>query len=709
MQLRRYSKYFVRQVDQTDCGAACLAMVLKYWGRQEALYILRGLAGTTQSGTTMAGLKRAGENLGLSCKAFRTRSHSLESINLPLILHWESNHYVVLFRIDSKSILIADPAIGIRKIDHDELEKKWTGNLLFFQPLPEFEKGNFIGKRGIQGLLSHLTHFRGSIPILIEILFGTIMLSSFSLISPLLSQVLFDRVLTFGERQLLPYILWAILGFAVLQTLVSTFRSHLSSYLGMALNYKMQMGYLHHLLNLPLRIHQTRLVGDLLQRNEDLNAVRGVLTNLMITVPVAVLTLLFSLSLLLFYNIQLALVASLSLILNILYVLVISPRLRDNSRKVLKKSGELNSFMIGSLEGISALKAFSAERWATMRGRNQISGVMDQSWRGFMISNNSGVVFGLLGSLGSLLTLWYGATQVLETKLSVGQLVATYGLTNNAVGALSTLIGMVQSVQQGIVSSDRLAEILELPTETDTGKNTHLESLKDVLTVEHLKFSHLPDRPILSDVNMTLAKGSYTVLLGSNGSGKTTLCNVLTSLLEPTGGTILWDGVSLTDYTPEAVRNRVAYQRQEVPMFYASMLDNLTLGRQVDEARVRAVMQALQMDSVIRRLPEGLQTTLGGDSPHRLSSGERQMLGIARLLLSDAEVLILDEPTATLDMDREARVVQILEQLKGNRTLLVITHRPALMAPADQVLKLVEGTIRPYKSTSCSEALRLPE
>lgn len=683
------------QVDSTDCGPACLATVLSHWSRLEPLYRLRDLAGTTQSGTSMHGLMQACKSLQLESEAYKADIEGLHELSLPVILHWEHNHYVVLFKLTDKQAVLADPAQGIRKITITELQEKWTGNVLWLKPMLTFEKGNFIGKRGLAGLLAHLTVFRGATPVLIEILLGTVMLSAFGLVSPLLSQVLFDRVLTFGETQLLRYILWAILGFAVFQTLIGTFRSYLSSHLGMTLNYRMQMGYLEHLLSLPLRIHETRLVGDLLQRAGDLSNVRGVLSGLIISVPVAVLTLIFSLSLLFFYNIKLAGVAALGLLLDIAYVFIISPRLRANSRKVLKKSGELNSFMIGSLEGISALKAFTAEKWAIYKGRNQIGGLMDQTWKGFMLNNNSSVVFGLLGSLSSLLTLWFGATQVLHHELSVGQLVATYGLTNNAIGALTTLIGSVQSIQQGIVSSDRLAEILELPTEAGEGKQPHLPALQTGLSIEGLTFGYQIDRPIVNGVDLPLGQGSYTVLLGSNGSGKTTLCNLLTSLLEATSGKVMWDNLNLSDYTPEAIRSRIAYQRQEVPMFYASLLDNLTMGRQVSEARVREVVHQLDMDNIVRRLPEGLQTTLGGDSPHRLSSGERQMLGLARILLSDADVLILDEPTATLDMDREQRVVEILTELKGKKTILVITHRPALMAPADTVLELVEGQIKP--------------
>lgn len=691
-------KQLILQVDSTDCGPACLATVLAFWSRYEPLYRLRELAGTTQSGTSLHGLVRAARSLNLEAEPYEADIEGLSQLSLPAILHWEHNHYVVLQKFSTQGAVIADPAIGLRRLSLAELGEKWTGNVLWLRPLLSFEKGHFIGQRGLSGLLAHLAHFRGATPLLIEVLVATITLSAMGLVSPLLSQVLFDRVLTFREAQLLPYLLWAILGFAVIQTLIGAFRAYVAGHLGMSLNYRMQMGYLHHLLGLPLRIHETRLVGDLLQRGDDLDHVREVLTSLMIGVPVAIFTLIFSLGMLLFYNLQLALVASLGLVLEIIYVFLVAPPLRENSRRVLKKSGELSSFMIGNLEGMSAIKAFCAEKWAVLKGRNQITGLMDQSWKGFLLSNNSGVVFGLLGSLSSLLTLWYGASQVLEAKLSVGQLVATYGITNNAVGALSSLIGSVQAIQQGIVSSDCLAEILELPTEDATNKKTNLPPLTGEMRVEQLKFGYLIDRPILNGVDFTLPKGSYSVLLGSNGSGKTTFCNVLTSLLEPVSGKLIWDEVALTEFTPESIRSRIAYQRQEVPLFYATLFDNLVLGRKLTEAQVYEVLSALEMEQIVRRLPEGLHTTLGGDSPHRLSSGERQLMGLARVLLSDADIFILDEPTATLDLAKEERVVQLLSKLKGHKTLLIITHRPALMQPADQVFELIDGRLTHHQS-----------
>lgn len=693
----------ILQVDQTDCGPACMAMVLSHWGREEPLYRLRELCGTSQGGTNLLGMKNAALGLGMECGAFQADLEGLQQVDLPAILHWEHNHYVVLTKLDAKYAYLADPAEGKRRVTHEELTEKWTGRLMTMRPGFAFEKGHFVGKRGVQGLFAHLSHFRGAQRILVEVIAATLLLSLLSLVSPLLSQVLFDRVLTFGEVQMLPYLLAAIFGLAALQAAFGALQAYLSNHLAMSLNYKLQMGYLEHLLKLPMRVHETRMVGDFLQRFGDLSQVREVLTSLLVGVPTALFTLVISAAVLFFYNSKLALVASIALLIDVGYLLIVAPKLRANSRKLLKQSGDLNSFMIGNLEGMSALKAYRAEPWALFKGRNQISGLMDQTWKSFTIQNNSGVVFGLLGSLSTLLTLWYGATQVLNLSLSVGQLVATYGLVGNAVGAVSTLIHSVQSMQQGTVSSDRLAEILELPREGDNKEhaaaNGDLSPLFDRVEVKNLSFGYLPQRQILHGLNFTLRRGEYVALLGRNGSGKSTLCNLMTDLLTPNEGEILWDGQSLSDHAPDAVRARIAYQRQEVPLFFTSFQDNLTLGREIPEHQLRGVIQALNLQDIIKRLPEGLNTPIGGDSPHRLSSGERQMVGLARLLLSDADLLILDEPTATLDMEREARVVQLLTQLKGKKTMLVITHRPALIGPADTVLELENGRLQQSSST----------
>ena len=690
----------VRQVDATDCGPACLATVLAYWGRLEPIYRLRELAGTTQAGTSFLGLYRAAGQLGIEAKAFAADVEGLETLELPLILHWEHNHYVVLFQLKQERALLGDPATGRRWVARKELDEKWTGKVLWLKPSLSFEPGNFVGKRGFKGLLGHLVHFRGSGPVLLEIALGTIILSLLAMGAPLLSQILFDQVLTYREASLLPYLLAGIFLLSAFQTGFGTAQGYISGHLAMKLSYRLKLGYLDHLVRLPQRIHETRLVGDLLARFGDLERVQGILTHLMVGLPAAFMTLVLSMGMLFVYNVPLACVALINLPLQILYLTWLSPRLRRISREELKKGGEVQSFFISNLEGVSTLKALQAETWALSRGRNQMSGLMDTSWRGFMLSTWGGVIFGLLGSLGSLVTLLFGASQVLQLNLTVGQLVATYGLVQNATGALSTITGSIEDIQEGIVASDRLQEVLELEPETNHEGNRPLAPLAKELRIENLSFSYASGQSVLQDITFTLPKGSYTTLLGANGSGKSTLSSLLVRMLEPGSGQVLWDSASLFEADVTSVRERIIYLRQDVPIFYASLRDNFTLGRSLDEASLWTLLELLDMEGVVQRLPEGLETTIGGDSLFRLSSGERQMLGLVRVLLSPAEVLVLDEPTATLDLDREQRVVQLLKNLKGQRTLLVVTHRPALIEPSDQVLEIKAGTVRPRQETS---------
>jgi ABC-type bacteriocin/lantibiotic exporter with double-glycine peptidase domain len=302
-------------------------------------------------------------------------------------------------------------------------------------------------------------------------------------------------------------------------------------------------------------------------------------------------------------------------------------------------------------------------------------------------------VFGLLGNLSSLFTMWYGATQVLQLNLSVGQLVAANALMGSALGAFSTLTGSVLSVQNGVVASDRLAEILEVEQESIKGIR-ELTPLRHSLEVSGLRFGYFSERPFLKDVAFTLPKGSYTALLGANGGGKSTLAAMLCKMLEPDAGRILWDGIAYADASASAVRERVLYVKQEVPVFYASLRENIALGAELEEAELWKALEDVGLERVARRLPDGLETTIGGETLHKFSTGERQMLGLARALVSSADVLILDEPTATLDLEREQRVLEVLKALKLRKTILVITHRPALMDSADQILHLEEGAIR---------------
>lgn len=682
----------VRQIDRTDCGPACLATVLQHWGRKEPLYRLRVLAGTTQTGTSMWGLVRACKQLGLEVRALEADLEGLQTLELPLMLHWEHNHYVVLVRLTPRKAQIADPAIGLYWINLAELQEKWTGKLLWLKPGPGFERGNFVGKRGLAGFLAHLAHFRGAGAVLLELALATVALSLLSLGAPILSQVIFDRVLTFREEDLLPYLLAAIFVLSLFQTLFTSLRAHLATQLSMRLNYRLKLSYLHHLLRLPLRTLEARLPGDLLSRLGDLSQVESILRNLMVGLPPALLSSVLSFVLLFTYNAKLAWVALLVIPIHLLHLLWLTPRLRENSRQSLRKGAEVDSFVLGSLEGVAALKALRGEGWALSRGRDQLAGLNDVLWQGFILSNWGGALVALLGGVFSLFLLWYGAGLVLRLELTVGQLVAAYGLVQGVAASLSSLSGSIVAVQQGTVASDRLAEVIELEPEAER-RSAVLRPLERAVRLEHLSFSYLPERPLLKDLCLELPKGSYTAVVGPNGGGKSTLGALLAQMLLPQSGRITWDGRDLAELSPDAVRERVAYLRQEVPLFYATLRENLSFGHNQPEERLWQVLEAVGLWGVVRRLPEGLDTTIGGESIYRFSSGERQLLGLARALLRPADLLILDEPTATLDLDKEHQIVALLRALKGQRTLLVITHRPALLEPADQVFALQDGAL----------------
>jgi ABC-type bacteriocin/lantibiotic exporter with double-glycine peptidase domain len=684
----------IRQVDTTDCGPAALAMILSYWGRLEPLHRLRELAGTTQAGTSFFGLLRAAQKLGMEAKGLGANMDGLHELSLPAILHWEGNHFVVLEKIESRNARIADPAQGRRWIKLSELEAKWTGKVLWLKTDVGFETGTFVGKRGLAGLLAHLHHYRGSAPVMIELAFGTMLLGLLSLGSPLVSQVLFDRVLTFREATLLPAILAAILMLSSFQALFGAARGLLSADLTVRLNYRLSLGYLDHLLRLPLRTHETRLTGDLLTRFGDLEHVREVLSNLLVQVPAILFSLAFSLGLLFTYNPKLALVALINVPLEMVYLFWLSPRLRRNSLETRRKEGEVQSALLSNLEGLWALKSFRAEAWALHKTRNYVAAYTDLSWRGAMLENTSRMIFGMLGGIGGLGVLWYGATQVLSLELTVGQLVAAYGLMQGTMSSISSLTEHLTKTQEGIVASDRLSEMLELKPEPKVSTWMPLPNLRHGIRVENLRFGYISERPILRNINFELPQGSYSVIFGANGSGKSTLAALLTRLLEPDSGRVLWDELNLADVPLEALRDRILYQRQEVPLFYTTLYENLAVGREMDPEQFETVLEALGFANVIRRLPQGLETVIGGESPYRLSTGERQLLGLARALLSNNELLILDEPTATLDPDRERAVVEYLAGLKGSRTLLVITHRPALAEPANQVFVLEAGELR---------------
>lgn len=681
----------VRQVDATDCGPAALAMLLMHFGRLEPLYRLRDLAGTTQSGTSLLGLKRAAEYLGLQATGFEAKLSELQQLDLPVLLHWENNHYVVLEKLEAKRAHLLDPAVGRVWVPLEEFSRKWTGKALWLEPSPGFQKGRFLGQRGLLGLASHLRHYQHFRAVLFQVAVVTLVLTLLNLGAPLLTQILFDRVLEKRENKILNTVLLGILSVSVLQAGFGALRNLLSSQLSIGLNRRLRLNYLEHLMQLPMRVHETRLVGDLVTRFSDLSRVRSVLSSLLLRFPATILSLVLSLLLLLTYNLRLALVALLTVPFQVIYLLWLAPKLQQNTRETRRKEGEMQSALLGNLEGLWTLKTFGSQNWAVKKVEGQIDEYLKLSWRGTVLANQSDLSIGLLESFGAMFVLWFGATQVLQSSLTTGQLVAAFALVLRTMSSISQIVDSIQSLQEGIIASDRLLEMLELSPEPVADKPMPLAPLKHELRIEQLNFGYLPERLILHNVNLKIGFGSYTAVLGENGAGKSTLASVMTRMFEPLSGQILWDNTPFSSINLETLRERIVYLRQEVPVFNASVKDNLFMGREPDLERVQYLINQIGFDGVVTRLPEGLDTIIGGDSPYRVSSGERQMLGLIRALLADSEVLILDEPTATLDQEREHRVVDLLWRLKGKRTIIVITHRPALVEPADQIVRVEAG------------------
>ena len=468
----------ISQVDTVDCGPACLATVLAHWGKRESLHHLRELAGTTQTGTSLFGLYRAAKSLGLEARALEVDLERLRNLTLPVILHWDNNHYVVLAKLTEHKALIQDPAAGQRWLPLEELVKHWTGKLLWLEPGENFERSTSQHPRGLRGLLARLAFFKGSGWVLAQLAFGTIVLALLGLAAPVLSQILFDNVLATQNSALMPYLLAGIFLLLAFQTSFGAAQGYLSGRLLLRLDAHLQRFYLNHLLHLPQRIHETRLVGDLLARFGDLSQVQGVLASFLVGTPAALLTVILSFGLLASYNVSLALVALVNLPLQVLYLLWLSPRLQRVSHKQLEKDSEVQSFLISSLEGLSTLKTRQAEAWALSRGKSKVNELMGANWQGLMLSTWGGVIFGLLSHVGTLITLWYGAVQVLQAELTVGQLVAAYGLVQAAVQALSEVTDSIEQIQEGIVASDRLSEVLELPTEQDSDELAYLHCKK---------------------------------------------------------------------------------------------------------------------------------------------------------------------------------------------------------------------------------------
>jgi ATP-binding cassette subfamily B protein/ATP-binding cassette subfamily C protein len=688
----------VFQASQEDCGAACLAAISKYYGRYLGLTRSREAVGTGQLGTTLLGLKRGAEALGFNARSVKVSPEILDRLDdllLPAIIHWRGNHWVVLYGQANRKYVIADPAVGIRYITKPELLKLWDGITLLLDPNPELFADRLQEEppKGFERFLKRIWPQRD---ILFEVLCINIALGLLSLGSPFLIQILTDDVLVRRDTQLLVVVAIGVTAMHLMRGILQLFQSTMVAYFSQKLQLGLVLEFGRKILRLPLSYFEARRSGEIVSRLRDINEINQLVSQIVAGLPSQFFVALISLGFMLFYSVQLTVVALTLAASMTLATLPFLPVLRQKTRNLLVLAADNQGVLVETFKGALVVKTTDAAPQFWDEFQSRFGRLAHLTFATVQIGIVNGAITGLVSSLGGVVLLALGSLLVIREQLTIGQLLAFNSMQMNVLAFIGVVIGLVDEYFRCQTAVTRLVEVIDATPETppDERKPFATISPRDPIHCEHLSFHHAGRVTLLDDFSVEIPGGKVTALIGESGCGKSTLAKLMAGLYQPQSGAIRIGAFNIMDLSLDCLRRQVVYVPQEPHFWSRSILENFRLGdpHLPFETIVRAC-QVAEADRFIGELPNQYQTVLG-EFGANLSGGQRQRLAIARAIVNDPPVLILDEATSGLDPVSEARVLkQLLEQRQG-KTTIAITHRPSVVDRADWLVLLDKGRLQ---------------
>jgi len=684
--------HFIQQQSSSDCGPTCLAMIGRYWGKRFSLNSLRELADVGRAGASLKGLTKAAQTLGFKATPVRASLSRLQQQKNPWIAHWQGDHYVVVYRVKGDRVLMADPAMGKRLVPRQEFLTNWSGYALLLEPTAQLAAAP-EEKRSLKRFWGLLWPHRS---ILLQIILASLLLQVFGLITPLFTQIILDRVVVNKSLITLQVFAIGLVIFGVWSIGIGVTRRYLLFYYSNRLSLTFISGFINHTLSLPLKFFESRQVGDIITRVQETSKIKAFLTQQVIGTWLDVLMVFVYAGLMFYYNWQLTLLVLATIPPIAILTVVASPFLRQKSREVFKEVAAQNSLLVEMMTGVATVKSTAAEQEVRWRWEDRFTSQLNTQFKAFHLSNGLQAVSGLFNTLGSTALLWYGATLVIQDQLTIGQFVAFNMLIGKVTSPILSLVALWDRFQEILVSVERLNDVFGTqPEEHPQQPMLTLPQIRGDVTLENVTFRYgeQEEHNTLENIGLEVQAGETVALVGRSGSGKSTLVKLLQGLYHPTSGRITIDGHDIRHVSPQSLRSQLGVVPQDCFLFSGTILENISLYRpEFTLEQVVEVAKLAEAHAFIQALPLGYNTKVG-ERGSTLSGGQRQRIAIARALLGNPRILILDEATSSLDTESERRFQENLARISRDRTTFIIAHRLSTVRNANRILVLDRGVL----------------
>jgi ATP-binding cassette subfamily B protein RaxB len=677
----------ILQTEAAECGLACLAMVAGAHGLHTDLATLRQRFSLSLKGATLADLVRMAESLQLHSRALRAEMDEIRQLQLPCVLHWDMNHFVVLVALKGDELLIHDPARGARRIKLEDASRHFTGVVLELTPAGGFAPADEKRHVTVRQLLGPVTGLKRSMG---QILLLALALEAFVLFNPFLMQWVVDSVLVSGDRDLLTTLGIGFVLLVLVQVATAAARSWAVLVLSVTLNLQWVVNVFAHLLRLPVGWFEKRHAGDIWSRFGSVQHIQRTLTTSFIEAILDGALVLLTLAMMALYSLTLTAIAIAAVVGYAGMRWLFFRPLREASEEALVFEAKQASHFLESLRGVLAVKLFNAQADRQSRYASLVVDTMNAQITVRKLELWATVAHRFLFGLERVAVVWAGAWLVMDSRLSVGMLFAFFAYKETFAARVSGLIDKGVELKMLRLQGERLADIVMTVPEQDTAQPPR--TLVPSVELRGVSFRYAAgEADVLQNINLRIELGESVAIVGPSGCGKSTLLKLMLGLHEPTEGEVLVGGVPLARVGLQAWRDQVGVVMQEEPLFSGSVADNISFfAPQPDIAWLQQCARIAAVHEDIEAMPMGYNTLIG-DMGAALSGGQKQRILLARALYKRPQILLLDEATSSLDVERERLVNHAVRQLALTR--VIVAHRPETIASAGRVIALQEGRV----------------
>jgi ATP-binding cassette subfamily B protein len=696
---------FYKQPDSKDCGPTCLRIVATYYGKLITLQEIRDLSETTREGSNLLKLSDAAEGIGFKTIGVKIDYQKIIEAPLPLIVHWNKSHFVVVYKIKNNVIYISDPAFGLITYSKEEFIKSWIGNnaqedtkegiTLLLEVTPRFRELDWdkADKRSFNFLFQYLFKYKN---LLIQLLIGLFVGSLLQLIFPFLTQSIVDVGI---QNQNVNFIYLILIGQLLLfigRTCVDVFRSWILLHLSTRINISLVSDFFIKLMNLPIAYFDTRMTGDIMQRINDHSRIEKLLTGSTLNTLFSMMNLIVFGAVLIYYNLSIFLIFALGSIIYVFWILFFLKKRKELDHKRFSQLSQEQSTVIELVNGMQEIKMNNAEKQKRWKWEFVQARLFKVSMQSLALEQTQSVGSSFINEIKNIFITFTSAILVIEGSITLGMMLSIQYIIGQLNGPIAQLVGFIQATQDAKISLERLGEIHDKEDEESNEKQliTKIKPNQD-LNIEAISYRYIgSDENVIKDLSMVIPANKITAIVGASGSGKTTLMKILLKFYDPNKGNITLGGHFLSAISYKAWRANCGVVMQEGYIFNDNIAYNIAVGEDtIDQERLISAVKTANIYDFIQSLPLGFNTKIGNEGIG-ISTGQKQRLFIARAVYKNPNLLFFDEATSALDAKNERIIMENLNNFFKDKTVIIIAHRLSTVKHADQILVMDEGKIK---------------